>query len=1191
MFSWLSYECEMRAPKVSSGSSSPRSNALWAGYALRTELSLCGAAGGIPDERQWKTVLEGLHWRQVGVYTVSYPGGRMTKDRHGIGPVVAGILVILAGLMAMPQVALGQGTARGTLVGTVTDPSGALAAGVVVTVTNLDTGIKQESTTSDAGVYTVPNLPVGNYSVTAEQKGFKRALVTNIRLEVGATYRADIKLEVGEVATQVTVEALAPLLHTDDAEVSHLIEKKRVVDLPLNGRDFQQLQLLTPGAVNTVNFQTGSGLLGGASALTTTNSLNVSNGARPGSQLFLIDGGDATNQRARTIIVTPDIDEIEEFRVAGSNFSAEYGYGTNVVNVSTKSGTNDLHATAWYFNRNDTFAARSFFASSVADLRRHQTGVSIGGPVIRNRTFFFFSYEGQRETAGRISIATVPTAKMRGGDLSELPQTIFDPITSQFNAQGIVTRQPLPGNIIPRARLDSISQLFLDWIPLPNTSGIVGNFRIQPSAHNDYNHYTAKMDHLLTSKDSLMARWTYRPANFPNSIGPYDGFSKDDYSPGTIFKNTDATSAVAAWTRVISPTTHLEVRGSYSAPFVDYLNVNIKPGGTDWTDRAGIQGFGPGVSDGFPMLPNFSVTGFTGLPTGTGFQVNDNNYNFSANLTMIRGAHSLKVGNAYRTYQGRIFPYGTPGGEFSFTGDWTRNPSQSGASGSGLADYLLGVPFSAGRYVPPGCYYMRWNNTWTFVQDDWKVSPNLTVNLGLRYEINFPTVEKYNQLATWTPFARNGRGAMVIPDEESVTPKYWAIHPSIGQSLSTYRPLIITAEQAGIPRRSLRFTNYKQFAPRFGIAYRLRDDMTVRTGYGIYLNQLDGNRESEFLSPPFLIRESGLLNPPDQNGGPSRTTQNMLPKDSRFDPIPTILAHDPWNRGYGQTHQWNLTIQKLLPAKFVGEIGYVGTKGNHLQTSRNFNIPQPGPGAIQPRRPYNEFGNITWNEQAASSIYHSLQSKIERRFTDGLTILGAFTWSRSIDDSSSTEGRNPFLGRGNRGPSLFDVPLNFTMSAIYELPFFKNGGSPAAKHVLGGWSLAGIMILQSGFPFTPSWAGDITNTGVGTPPNRICDGRLDNPTLDRWFDTSCFVQPAPFTFGNTSRNVLRGDGYENLDFAVYKSFSITEQHRAQIRVEFFNALNHPNFGFPAAAVNVQGAGRVLVASPGRIIQFGAKYSF
>jgi hypothetical protein len=433
---------------------------------------------------------------------------------------------------------------------------------------------------------------------------------------------------------------------------------------------------------------------------------------------------------------------------------------------------------------------------------------------------------------------------------------------------------------------------------------------------------------------------------------------------------------------------------------------------------------------------------------------------------------------------------------------------------------------------------------------------------------------------------------MVVPDERSISEPFWPLHPSIGLSLPTYQHLTIFARDAGIPTKSLRVTNYRQFAPRFGLAYRLGSATTLRVGYGIYLNQLDGNRESEFLSPPFLIRESGLLNVVNENGAPTRTTQNMLPKDSKFDPIPTILAHDPWNRGYGVTQQWNFTIQRLFPGKIVGEVAYVGAKGDHLQTSRNFNIPPPGPGAIQARRPYPEFGNITWNEQAASSIYHSFQSKVERRFTSGLTILGAFTWSRSLDDSSATEGRNPYLGRGNRGPSLFDVPLSFVFSGIYELPFWRGRpGAPLHERILGGWTIAGILNLQSGFPFTPTWSGDLTNTGTGTPPNRICDGRISNPTPQRWFDMQCFTAPAPFIFGNTSRNVLRGDAIQNMDFAVYKEFRITESHRVQFRAEFFNFTNHPSFAFPVATVNVPSAGQVFGASPGRIIQFGAKYSF
>jgi hypothetical protein len=273
-------------------------------------------------------------------------------------------------------------------------------------------------------------------------------------------------------------------------------------------------------------------------------------------------------------------------------------------------------------------------------------------------------------------------------------------------------------------------------------------------------------------------------------------------------------------------------------------------------------------------------------------------------------------------------------------------------------------------------------------------------------------------------------------------------------------------------------------------------------------------------------------------------------------------------------------------------VAYVGAKGDHLQTSRNFNIPPPGPGAIQARRPYPEFGNITWNEQAASSIYHSFQSKVERRFTSGVTILGAFTWSKSLDDSSATEGRNPYLRRGNRGPSLFDVPFSFVFSGIYELPFWRGrSGAPVHERILGAWTIVGILNLQSGFPFTPTWSGDLTNTGTGTPPNRICDGRISNPTPQRWFDVQCFTAPAPFTFGNTSRNVLRGDAIQNVDFAVYKEFRITESHHVQFRGEFFNFTNHPSFAFPVGTVNVPSAGQVFGASPGRIIQFGAKYSF
>lgn len=1117
------------------------------------------------------------------------------------------VLVLIFQTLLIP--AYGQGSARGTIVGNVTDQNGAVLSKVTVTVTNPATNVRQSVVTSETGSYTIPDLPVGTYQITAELPSFKKAVVENARLEVGATFRADITMEPGEISAQVVVEATSPVLRTDNAEVSHVIERERVVGLPLNGRDFQQLTLLTPGAVNASDFQTSAGLGGGASALTVNNTMIVSNGARPGAQLFLVDGANTSNQNGRATLFAPNVDEIEEFRVAGSDFSAEFGYGSNVINVSTKSGSNQFHGSLWEFHRNDAFDARGFFAPTIEPLKRNQFGGAIGGPVYiprfgegghsvrsgKDRTFFFFSYEGQRQLQGQTTIASVPTAKMRNGDLSELPTIIYDPATSRRNATGTIVRDPFPGNIIPTNRIDPVSALFLQWVPLPNRPGISGNFVNQPSVRDDYNHYTGRIDHRLRNNDSILGRFSYHPETLPFGVGPYYGASKEGYNPGTFGKVANGASGVLSWTHTFSPTTLLETSGSYGRAYLNLNNPDIRPGGIDYTAFAGIQGFGKGISDVYPSIPGFSYSGFSGLPGG-GFSLVyvSNSYEYTSNLTMVRGNHTVKVGETFRIWQQNLTTSGGGSGNFGYDGNWTRNPAAGGNSGSGLADYLLGVPNSGSRYVPPGWFYERIRNNWAYVQDDWKVNQKLTVNLGLRYELNFPTIEKYDQISTFVPSARGGRGAIVVPNAESISSSRYGLHSSVPLSLPTYGNLIITAAQAGIPERALRFLNKKQFAPRIGFAYRPLEDLTVRAGYGIYYNQLDGNRESELLTVPFLIRESGLQNNPTETGAPSATTATLLPKESKFSPVPFLLAHNPYDKGFGYTQQWNLFVQKLLPAQFSFEVGYVGTKGTGLQTGRNLNAPLPGPGTIQNRRPFPDFGGITWNEQSASSIYHALQSKVERRFSKGFTLLGSFTWSKAIDNSSeSAQGlTNPFDASLDRGLSSFDVPFNFTLSSVYEFPFFRRDSvNPVVRHILGGWVFTEILTLRSGLPFTPVWSGDVSNTGSGARPKRICSGRLDNPTLNHWFDTSCFVAPDPFTFGNSGRNILRGDSYENLDLGLYRNFSFSENQRVQFRAEFFNVLNHPNFALPVGTINTPSAGRVFGSSPGRIIQFALKYNF
>lgn len=1104
--------------------------------------------------------------------------------------IVASCRLLIVACCCLALIAQGPGD-RGTILGTVSDATGSTVAGVNVVIENVDTGVTVTVQTDSVGNFTRPNLLVGNYRVTATHAGFKRAVLDKLRLQVGATFRADILLEIGEVASEVSVEATSPLIQSETSDVSTVIERKRIVDLPLNGRDFAQLQLLSPGAVNTMTHQTSAGLGGGASAVATSQTMIASNGARPGQQLFLIDGANATNRQGRSIIMTPSIDEIEEFRVSGANFSAETGYGSNAISVATRSGTNQFHGVLYDFLRNHALNSRNFFAFSPPKLIRNQFGGNLGGPILKNRLFFFAGYEGAQERSQRFWLTSVPTPQMQTGNLSEITSPIFDPLTSRYNANGVIERSPFAGNIIPSGRIDPVSKTFLEWYPTPNRAGIASNFYNDPPFGQSFNQYNVRIDYRISDSDNVMGRFSQRTDNVPQQ-GPYQGHSKDNYNPGVIGSDTTGTNTVIAWNHIFNPTTTMEIRPSYSRPAISQFSGNNI--GIDWTSRAGIQGFGPGVSDVYPTWPEFGISGFSPIYSYVGFEVNHNSRDLAASLTMIRGSHTIKIGNTFASYQQRIFPSGMGQGSFAYTGTYSSNPAATGATGAGFADYLLGYPQSGGRYVPPGVYYIQLRNNWSYIQDDWKVSRRLTLNLGLRYELNFPTTEKYDQLATWIPSARNGRGAIVIPNVEAVTGDRGNLHSSVARSMPTYGPLSVYAKDLGLPERSMRFLNKTQFAPRIGFAYRLERDFVLRGGYGLFFNQLDGNRETEFLSPPFLIREGNIANSFTSNGAPERTTQTLFPAGSTFGARPSVFAHDPYAKDFGYTSQWNFFIQKLLPGATALEVGYVGAKGTHLQNARAYNAPLPGPGSIDNRRPFQDFATINWSEQTASSIYHALQVKAERRYKNGLTFMSSFTWSKSIDNMSSSSSGclNPYDCRADRSVSIFDVPRAWTTSAVYDIPFLRTARNWPVRTFIGGWTLSAILTVQSGLPYTATWSGDPANTGQGSRPNAgTCSGRLDNPTVERWFDASCFTAPAAYTYGNVGRNTLRADGIQNLDFGLYKDFLFRESHRLQVRSELFNSMNHPSFGIPAAVANAAGAGTITSASAARTIQLALKYYF
>ena len=627
--------------------------------------------------------------------------------------------------------------------------------------------------------------------------------------------------------------------------------------------------------------------------------------------------------------------------------------------------------------------------------------------------------------------------------------------------------------------------------------------------------------------------------------------------------------------------------------FNSITNKAVIPGGTDWTTEAGIQGFGKGVSDIYPSLPALSYAGFTGVPSNGGFGLEDvgNNWEYAINFTLIRGNHNIKTGYAHRRWQQNLTTWGQGAGTFSYTGEYSVNPASRAGTGSGLADYLLSLPFSAGRYVPLGWFYEQMRNHWVYVQDDWKVTPKLTLNIGLRYELNFPTQEKNDSLASFHPGGRGGRGAILIISDEALS-KGAELHSATALSASTYRPLMQTAAELGVREQSLRSLAKKSFAPRFGLAYRLTNNTVFRGGYGIYQIQLDGNRESEFISPPFIVREGGILNQVDAGGRPLRTTQTIL-AGAQFSPRPNVFAHSYYDGSFGYTQEWNVFVQRQLPGAFVIDAGYVGNRGNRLQQTVPLNVPRPGPGPVDPRRPFPDFNTINYSEQSGYSIYHAFQTKLERRFTAGLSTSIAYTRSKLIDlnTGNSSTGFDPYNLRRDRGQGDFDSPNIVSASVVYEIPFMRKASSPVARAILGGWTTTSIFTTSNGYPFTPAWSGDTGNRGAGSRPDRICDGKVSDPTRTRWFDTSCFVAPSangPFSIGNTGRNVLRGPRLLNWDLGMFKSFHFGETRRLQFRSEFFNFTNTTNFGLPAATVNTGTPGVITTAAPARIIQFGLK---
>jgi hypothetical protein len=1046
----------------------------------------------------------------------------------------------------------------GTILGKVTDSSQAVVPNAKVTIRNTATNTARSLITDSSGDYQAPTLPVGEYEVTCEARGFKRAVTRSVNVAVDQRVRVDMQLEVGAVEQVVEVSTAAPLIETDTASQGMVVDNQRIVQLPLNGRNFQALASLAPGVVAPV---AGSG-----------DRFAVS-GTRGLSNSFMLDGATNSNINANGTFVNPSVDLIEEFKIQRNTFNAEYGRGAAQINVVTRSGSNVVRATLFEFLRNDKIQARNFFdIRGKPALRRNQYGGTVSGPAYlpkiydgRNRTFWVFNYEGVRQRSPSTLLASAATQSELGGDLSGTAGVINDPST----------RQPFPGNRIPASRIDPTSARFREFMPSTDvargTFGIGLNWIAPVSTRNDWDQVTLKADHHLSSSSNLFVRYT---SNDPNNIG---------VAILPIYRTAGDSrqhNAVVGHNHVFRPNLINEFRASFSRH-----TLNQGPATQHTRNIAEFLGLRNLLSrefERFNSIPVVSLTGLTGMGGPALITQRVNSWSFLDNVTWIQGKHTVKLGFDIRRYLLDVRNIGATAGTFGFTGAFTR---------SAVGDFLLGIPQTAGATAPPGPDGVNRSTIWQwFVQDDWKVTNNLTLSIGVRYEYPQPFV---NDRGRHSLFDQNFSGGRLIYPADSF---YYVPGPGF---VATDRPLA---------RRGLVPPDKNNFAPRFGFAWRPRGSTrnSVRASYGIFTEAPNANNEALF--GPFNYPHVLNHNLTNDITNPSFVWSQLFPSEVRVGAVGFNSLHTEVPVGYMQ--QWSLNLQRELTSNMALEIGYLGSKGTGLdwripanQAVLDADPSRPTP--IANRRPFPAWAGGTLITRFGFSNYHGVIARLERRFSGGLHFLVSYTGSKAIDNSSFAGNigsqpatpQNPFDLRNEKGLSYFDVPHHLAISTVWDLPFGPGHrwgrSSRLAARLLGDWQLTTIAHFQSGNPWSVLVAGDIANVGGGGQRanlvgNPFPEGFKSGGPARLRFDRSAFALPARGAFGNTGRNIIRDAPINNWDIGINKNFRIGEAIRLEFRTELFNAFNHTQFSQFVNTVNNVAFGTWTSASDPRIIQFGLK---
>jgi hypothetical protein len=1110
---------------------------------------------------------------------------------------VGTLIALFALVFGATGIAMAQ-TATGQITGLVRDANGAVLARARVKVDSALTGMTRETTTNEEGVYVFPLLPVGVYAVTVEHPGFRAARKANVSINVDQIVRADFDLTVGDVSAVVEVESGAVALDSETASIGQIVSQRQVTQLPLNGRNFLQLLFLSAGAVET-NGEQGTMRQGAGNAISI-------NGSRPTSNNYLLDGTSNTDTALGTAAAILSVDAIQEFKEQTATYSAEYGFSANQVNIVSKRGTNSLHGTVFWFGRNDALDANNYFNNArgveKTKLRQNQYGFVAGGPVIipkvydgRNKSFWLVNFEGYKRILGFSDLLTVPTSDQLAGRFTS---TIIDPLTGQ----------PFPNNTIPQNRFSRIARLAVaKFFPAPNFTGSGGNYLRNRSLPLDQNQYTIRGDQELGRYGSIFGRLTN--TDYTNiSVGNTTELGDRSFIQKT--RNWQISHTIPFGANLVNQFRlgYIQARADENGPAAPQSDI----------DALQLTGVFTGIPD---VQRTYPAVGFAGVGAGLaggGSAVNDFTASFQPmwdignTTTWIRGNHTLNFGANFRKWSLQRDLANDFLGEFTYSGFFTGNGSRDHA----IADFLLGYFSGASVFQPAGFGLEgkvgnpRQFNFWylaPYIQDDWKVNQRLTLNLGLRYDFRAIPTESNDRIG-WRDLS-NPRGGLLVADQNLVD-------TGIVGDQSYYR-------FAG--RRNPADASKRVFAPRIGFAFRpFSDDKTVvRGGYGVFFDSAE-NREIDgsadifpYVSRGNYIQSLGQTNIITTDGlfPDFASAKVATPAANSF--LAVVISPEPRNP---YVQQWSLGVQRSLTQKTTIELNYIGTKGTHLLMRRNIAQARPpanpaicaatptaGDCPVASRRPFSNFVTYIDSDWSGNSSYNAFNAKVEHR-SNSLLFTTVYTWAKSIDSKSAAAGiGNDVAGwqgfldnndiRRDRGRSEFDVDHRLVSSVVYELPVGRGkrfGGTlpKAVDLVIGGWQVNAIATFQRGFPMTISAAdlgglNDTFNTNradlVGTP-------RLTK-TLNQWFDTSAFRQPAAGFLGTSGRSILRAPGINNWDTGLFKNFAITEGVSFQFRFESFNAFNHTQWGVPVRNVADLNFGQILSARAARINQLGAKIVF